>query len=334
MTAHAVEARPAARALHLIVLMPVYNDWEVVDVVCRELDAEMVRQPHVELHVLIVDDGSSTVRPADLLMGPLAAIRAVHVLALRRNVGHQRAIAIGLAWVTEHLPSDAVLVMDADGQDSPGDIVTLLERFERHGRRTAVFAARRKRPESLLFKIFYTAYMLFHRVLTGFGVRIGNFSVIPAARVGGLLVSSDLWTHYAAAVVRSRIPMETVPVNRRERRRGRSTMDFVALVAHGLSAISVFRERVGTRLLVGAVAGAGLLALLFVLWGFTLFAGGYRQAIPTWAWIAAGLIAIGTFQAVLALFVLAFSIISQRDLLGFLPIRDYQYFVDDCQRLR
>jgi polyisoprenyl-phosphate glycosyltransferase len=318
--------------LRLLCLMPVYNDWEVADVVCREIDAEMAHQPHIEVQILIVDDGSSSGRPSGFLDGPLATLRAVHVLKLRRNVGHQRAIAIGLSWLTEHQPSDAVVVMDADGQDGPADIATLIAVFERHDRRAAVFAARRKRLESVTFKAFYALYMLFHRVLTGFGVRIGNFSILPGDRVGSLLVSSDLWSHYAAAVVRSRIPLETVPVNRRERRRGRSTMDFVALVAHGLSAISVFRERVGTRLLVGAVAGAALLGIFFL--ALAVVAGVFRQALPPWAWIGSGLLALLTLQAVLALFVLAFSIVSQRDLLGFLPIRDYRYFVDDCQRLR
>jgi hypothetical protein len=162
-------------------------------------------------------------------------------------------------------------------------------------------------------------------------VRIGNFSVIPAAHLAQLLVSSDLWSHYAAAVVRSRVALVTIPIDRGERLKGRSSMDFVALVAHGLSAISVFRERVGTRLLVGAVAGAGLLAVLF---GLGVLAAAYGRSVPLWVWVAAGVVAVTTFEAVLVLFVLAFTIMSQRDLLGFLPIRDYHYFVDDCQRLR
>ena len=109
-------------------------------------------------------------------------------------------------------------------------------------------------------------------------------------------------------------------------------MDFVALVAHGLSAISVFRERVGTRLLVGAVSGAALFAVLLV--AAVVLALVAQPAVPAGVWVAAGAAAFLTFQAVLALFVLAFIIMSQRDLLGFLPIRDYAYFIDECQRLR
>lgn len=317
--------------LRLVALMPIYNDWAVADLVCRELGERFDGQPDVELQVLLVDDGSSSPRAADLCGGPFGAIRAVHLLRLRRNVGHQRAIAIGLAWVHEQASADAVLVMDSDGQDRPADVATLLRAFEEQGRRAAVFAARQKRPESALFRLSYALYRGVHRVLTGFSVRIGNFSVISLAHVARLLVSSDLWSHYAAAVVRSRVPLVAIPIDRGERIQGRSSMDFVALVAHGLSAISVFRERVGTRLLVGAVAGALLLAA-FLVAGVVL-ALASQPEVPAWLWIVACSAALMTFQAVLALFVLAFIIMSQRDLLGFLPIRDYVYFVDECQRL-
>ena len=331
MNAQAVEGPAATGPLRLTVLMPVYNDWEVADLVCRELDAVFARQPTVELQIVMIDDGSSSRRPTEFLAGPLESTRALLILRLRRNIGHQRAIAIGLAWLNEHVSTDAVLIMDSDGQDRPADTVKLLHVFEQHSRRAAVFAARQKRPESRLFHLSYSLYRLFHRVLTGFAVRIGNFSVIPAAHLAQLLVSSDLWSHYAAAVVRSRVALVTIPIDRGERIKGRSSMDFVALVAHGLSAISVFRERVGTRLLVGAVAGAGLLAVLFG--GLAVLAAVYGRSVPIWFWVAATVTAIVTFESVLVLFVLAFTIMAQRDLLGFLPIRDYRYFVDDCERL-
>lgn len=50
------------------------------------------------------------------------------VLRLRRNVGHQKAIAIGLGYVEENLPdAQRVVVMDSDGEDLPEIIATLLE---------------------------------------------------------------------------------------------------------------------------------------------------------------------------------------------------------------
>ena len=50
----------------------------------------------------------------------VSAIRIV--LRLRRNVGHQRAIALGLTYLQVEAGCEAVIVMDADGEDRPADV--------------------------------------------------------------------------------------------------------------------------------------------------------------------------------------------------------------------
>ena len=97
-----------------------------------------------------------------------------------------------------------------------------------------------------------------HRVLTGHGVRVGNFSVIPRERLSCLVATSELWNHYAAAAFPSRQPYATVPTRRADRLDGRSKMNFVALVIHGLSAISVYSDAIGVRLLIATLAMIGL----------------------------------------------------------------------------
>ena len=79
---------------------------------------------------------------------------------------------------------------------------------------------------------------------------MGNFSVIPRERLASLVVVSELWNHYAAAAMRSRQPFCTIPTRRAERLDGESKMNFVGLVVHGLSAISVYSDIVGVRLLI------------------------------------------------------------------------------------
>ena len=73
------------------------------------------------------------------------AIARVDVLRLRRNVGHQRAIAIGLAFIHAHRPCRAVVVMDADGEDRPSDVPRLLARLDAAGDPAIVFAERTRR---------------------------------------------------------------------------------------------------------------------------------------------------------------------------------------------
>jgi hypothetical protein len=185
-----------------------------------------------------------------------------------------------------------------------------------------------------VFRVFYSLYRLIHLLLTGVPVRVGNFSAVPAAYLKRLALLSEMWNHYAAAVFKSRIPYRTVPTHRAPRLAGRSRMNFVSLVAHGLSAISVFSEVVGVRLLLATglfVAGAVL--ALFALLAAVLVMG---LMVPTWAYQLIGLLALLLVQCLVlgVLFVLV--ILSGRSASGFLPVRpvrDYGYFIDGFQAL-
>ena len=64
------------------------------------------------------------------------------MLQLRRNLGHQRAIAVGLAYAEEHDPCDVVVIMDGDGEDDPKDVPRLLACCRQAGGREIVFAER------------------------------------------------------------------------------------------------------------------------------------------------------------------------------------------------
>ena len=153
--------------------------------------------------VLVVDDGSIRERGDGAPWGPLEAIERMEVLTLRRNLGHQRAIAIGLAYIEARLEPEAVVVMDGDGEDDPRDIPRLLDRLRAEGGRKIVFAERSRRSESSTFRVFYWLYRQAHYVLTGQRVRVGNFSVIPRRRLISLVAVAEMWNHYAAAAFRS-----------------------------------------------------------------------------------------------------------------------------------
>src|SRR5438128_7322123 len=112
--------------MRIAIVIPVYNDWEPLQIVIERLDAELAASA-LRASLLLVDD-ASTVMPHDLVRGSLQSIDEVRLLTLRRNVGHQRAIAVGLAYVHEHIACDAVVVMDADGEDDPADVPRLVAR--------------------------------------------------------------------------------------------------------------------------------------------------------------------------------------------------------------
>lgn len=314
----------------VVILLPVFNDWESLAALLPLLDQSLAASGR-SADVLVIDDASTEEPASNGAPGPFRALRRVERLRLRRNLGHQRAIAVGLAYLEAHRDDDAVVVMDADGEDDPADVPRLLDRLDAEGGRAIIFAERTRRSESWTFQVFYHLYKWLHRLLTGQGVRVGNFSAIPRRRLESLVVVSELWNHYAAAAYRSRQPCRMIPTRRARRLRGRSSMNFVALVTHGLSAIAVYGDVVGVRLLVlslvlGGLGFAGLVGSIVVRLTTS-------WAIPGWATFTGGLSLILLVQAILLAMNYSFVILSSRNAATFLPRRDYAVFLGQSRVL-
>jgi hypothetical protein len=312
-----------------LVLIPVLDDWEAVSLLIPQIDAAM-QEADLDVHVLVVDDGSTI--PSDRLSCPSAtAVRSVDVLALRRNLGHQRAIAVGLTFAHDRINPATVILMDGDGEDDPREAVRLLRELEATGGSKIVFAERRRRSETLLFRLFYRLYRGVHFALTGTRVRVGNFSVVPASALARLVVVSEMWNHYAAAVFNARIGYTTVPTARGRRLVGESRMNFTSLVVHGLSALSVYSHIIGVRLLVlsAVLGGASAVALASILVAQVAGVG----ASPGWLLPTAAVLLAFLFQAVTAAVLFVFVTLGGRQASGFIPLRDYSYFVDRVQRV-
>jgi polyisoprenyl-phosphate glycosyltransferase len=315
-------SEPSSR--QVVVICPVYEDWPAVRLLLPRI-GEALASAATCARVLLVNDGSATPAPNDLVTTPLATIEEVRVLSLRRNVGHQRALAIGLAYAEANMPCDAVVVMDADGEDDPADVPRLLETMCATRPASVVFARRTRRSEGFVFTSLYRLYRWLHHLLTGIPVQVGNFSVIPRAVLARLVVVSDLWNHYAAAVFQSRIPYTMVPTARARRLSGQSRMNFVSLVAHGLSAIAVFADRVGVRILIAALAASGAsLAVLGAAFLRLLVTG---HSPPGWliAGVVVALVLTIQTAATAGLFVL--QVLFARASSTFIPTRDYPFFV-------
>ena len=105
------------------VLMPAYNEAdnlvEVIPSTAAALDA-LGRS----WEILIVDDGSN-----DGTRTVMAGLRSdqVRYIRLRRNSGKSAALSVGL----DHIEGDIVVLMDADGQDDPGAVGTLIAELDR-----------------------------------------------------------------------------------------------------------------------------------------------------------------------------------------------------------
>jgi glycosyltransferase involved in cell wall biosynthesis len=313
----------------IIILTPVYNDWHSFFHLASEINNCMQDLEDVCLHIIAVDDGSTQSplwRRSEL--AKFSHIHNINILHLARNLGHQKAIALGLAYINCHVKNDYVIVMDADGEDRPQDILKLLETSENNLDRV-IFAQRAQRSEGLLFRSFYFLYKIFFGLLTGSSITFGNFSLIPGILLNRVVHLPEIWNHFAAGIMRANIPLSSIPTKRGSRYVGTSSMNFVALVVHGLSAISVYIEILTVRLMLTAI----LIIAISILSFFVLLYVKYLTplAIPGWATNVAIGIVIIMFQAILLLALLAFLSLNYRSSKLFIPAKDYQDYVLDLE---
>ena len=271
----------------VIVITPVYEDVEA----SSRLFKELAMQFKDDLFVVAVDDGSIK-QPLDIGSLEKACLDGV-VLKLRRNVGHQRAIAIGMGYVSEDIqPEQLVVVMDSDGEDLPSTITNLLEQLETDGI-DVVAAQRKSRVETFRFKTFYAIYKRIFGLMTGKNISFGNFMALKSHAVKRLVAMQELSIHVAGAVLASKLRTAICPLDRGPRYAGQSKMNFVGLALHGFKALMVFAEDVLVRVgiacsLIAALSVAGaIVAVILKMLGFST---------PGWFSVALGILVLMFLQ--------------------------------------
>ena len=292
-SAHAVTTAASGNATdqRFAIVMPVYEDREASTRLLRELFAEYGNRPYV----VIVDDGSLH-QPVQLQVLKDVGLSGV-VIRLKRNVGHQRAIAIGLNYVADtHPDMPCTVVMDSDGEDTPQSIrelVAPLSAPPSAPKVDVVVAQRKSRVETLRFKGFYLVYKALFQLLTGRKISFGNFMAVGPIGLKRLAAMQELWMHVAGCVLSSKLRIQTLPIDRGPRYAGKSKMNFVGLALHGFRALMVFAEDVLVRvglmcaLVAGLTVSASFLAIGLKLANF---------ATPGWFSVALGILLLVLLQ--------------------------------------
>jgi hypothetical protein len=309
---------------HIAVVTPVLDDWESFVALVKEISSRFTGAD-LKIDVLALDDGSSAAFDASrLALPPETCIAKVEILHLAVNLGHQRAIAVGLCAVAQREDIDAVIVMDSDGEDRPVEIATLLAASHRQPEHI-VFAERAKRSESRGFRLAYFVYRHVFRALTGRRISFGNFALIPLPAVRRLVHMPELWNHLAATVMRSRLRYAAVPTERGSRYAGQSSMNLVSLIVHGLSAMSVYTDAIFVRILLAAamVVCASLLGILLV----TIYRFATNLAIPGWATTVVGDLLIILMQTTVIMVATSLMMLAGRSNRPIVPVVDCLMFI-------
>jgi glycosyltransferase involved in cell wall biosynthesis len=300
--------------------VPCYNDWESLLVLLENINKENEKYRY-DFHIVVVNDGSSQDMP--LSDFSFSFIKEVIRVDLIRNMGHQRAISIGLAYVSNTFTEyKGVIVMDCDGEDDYKDLFRFINEFSED---EIIFAKRCKRRERLSFRLFYKLYKSVFRGLTGCVLHSGNYSLIPHAMMNKVVHLSEIWNHYHAGILKSRLRIKYINCNRAQRYTGASKMNFASLVTHGLSSVSVFNDIVFVRLTLfaGVFFVASMLAIASIL--FMKFV--LHIASPGWATSAIGILLILCVQVFSVIIGNTFMSLGRRDMNTFLPIQEYKNYI-------
>ena len=286
------------------IVTPVYRDVGSFEIL-RERLLEELGADAAEARFVVIDDTAGQ----DEEIERLEPLDDVTVLRPPFNLGHQRAIVYALRKILPRVgDDDAVVTLDADGEDKPSDLPRLLAplRDGRHLRRKVVLALRTKRRESLGFKVFYRLFRLLFRSLTGTTVRSGNFAAMPGSIAKRVLLHPTFDLAYSSAILAIDMPVAYVPCERGRRYEGESKMTYGKLAMHGLRMLMPFTDRIAIRALAAFVFFAILGVLLaIVVVAIKLFTS---SSIPGWtSYIALGslivsLVALGNFVSLFVLF--------------------------------
>ncbi len=268
----------------------------------------MLAAEDVEPTFVVIDDTAGQ----DPEIERLRRYDDVTVLCPPFNLGHQRAIVYALRKTLPRVgDDDAIVTLDADGEDQPADLPRLLaslrgQEGDPRLQQQVVLALRTKRRESIGFKIFYRLFRLLFRSLTGATVRSGNFAAMPGSLARRVLVHPSFDLSYSSAILALDVPVAYVPCERGERYEGRSKMTYGRLAMHGLRMLMPFTDRIAIRALAAfvffGIVGAFLAFVVVCLKIFT------SSSIPGWtSYIALGslivsLVALGNFVSLFVLF--------------------------------
>ena len=227
---------------NFIILIPVYNDWENLNKLLKKINDE-AEINNFEFEVFIINDASTV--NADINFIKTKNIISLNILNLSKNIGSQRAIALGLEYLFESKKNKTsdIIIIDSDGQDDPKILKNLISANE-NSDSDIIVVERTNRNEPLWFQFFYFLHKIVLLIFTGKHIKFGNFSLIKSKKLKDLSNKADLWAAYPAAVINNLKKIGRIKSERKKRYSGETKMNLKKLFYHSSRVFSVFKNKI------------------------------------------------------------------------------------------
>ena len=221
-------------------LIPVFNDWNSLNILLKRIDQEILFFQG-GFDVFILND-NSTIKHS-IKNQNFKKINSIKILNLKKNLGSQRALAIGLKYLFISEEKTNIILMDADGEDDPILLNKIID-FSKKFPNKIITVNRTKRNEKLIFRLMYEVHYLITLLITGKKIRFGNYSLINSDKLKKLFTKGDLWCAYSAAIIKNYTDIKPIFFERKRRYTDETKMNLPKLLFHSLRIISVFNKKV------------------------------------------------------------------------------------------
>ena len=227
----------------IIILIPVYNDWESLKKLIKEINEIIKDFNDINFECLIVND-CSTIQAPEIIKPN--KFKSIEILNMKENRGHARCNAFGIRYIFQNKKFDNLILMDSDGEDRPVEIKDLIEKINKNPN-VSVVAKRIKRSEGPLFQLLYQIHKLITIFFTGKNINFGNYSILTKDDVRKLHSKASLWSSFSGSVKKHINSLNEINSIRGLRYFGPSQMSLFRLIIHSLSIIAVFKYQVFLR---------------------------------------------------------------------------------------
>lgn len=215
------------------VIIPIYNEEENIPELYRRLSDTLMELGSYEM--IFVDDGSAD-KSFSLLQQIAGSDKTVKVIRFSRNFGQHPAINAGFS----HASGEYMVLMDADLQDDPADIMTLYEKI-REG--YDIVFTQIENFETSLFKKFNS--LLFHFIfarLSGAATppNIGTFRIFTRKVLRSINRYRERRVVYGPLMAFVGFSRTYVSVRKSKRAKGATHYSFFRLLQMAIDSLSTY----------------------------------------------------------------------------------------------
>ena len=230
---------------NFLFLLPLFNDWKSLNIVINQINNQLDSLNN-KGEIIVVNDFSEEFHKK---FEKFKNINHIKILNLKKNVGSQKAISIGLNYIyNKYNDSRIITVLDSDGEDDVSQIPFMINNAIQNPNKVIV-SCRKSRKEKIIFRISYFFHKLITFLLTLKWISFGNYSSFLSRNIETILKNDKSWLAFSGCLAFN-CKIKRLFAKRQNRLIGESKLTLIGLINHSLRINAVFFKRISTLLTV------------------------------------------------------------------------------------